>query len=89
MEENEDEDKEKEGLILSLQNKKTYSDHDKIAIEFRWLDAQEEYEEEIFVVNFIESWQNKLMIKNLFKVTKWLFDDFSIVLNEREIKKIF
>ena len=63
-------------MILSLPNIKTDSDNDKIAIDFRWSDVQEDDEEDIVLTNFIESLQKQTDEENVpnnnWRIAWWL-----------------
>ena len=71
MEENDEE--EKELINIELTDKKTDHYNDENSIDSKWSDLTEEDEEDIALVNFIESFKkSKLMRKFFQKVTGWL-----------------
>ena len=65
MEENEDE--EKEPIIIQFTEQNTDFDNNENAIDFRWSDVKEEDEEDIALANFIESLQKQTDEENFLK----------------------
>ena len=78
MEENEDEG----GNWYWVYSANSCSSNNQNAINFRWSGVQDEDEEDIALVNFIENYKSKLM-RNFFQ--KKLLDDYGIVPNEKKI----
>ena len=79
--------KRRNQLIFSLLSKKQILKWEN-SIDFKWSDVTIEDEEDIALANFIENLQKQTNEETSKKVTKWLFDDCSIIPNEK-IKKIF
>ena len=69
LEENDGKEKEPINIKFTDQNADPYNDEN--AIDFRWSDIKEEYEEEIALTNFIENYKSKLMIK-MFQKSNWM-----------------
>ena len=84
MEDNDEKEKESIDIEFYLENADPKNFEN--SIDFRWSGVQEEDEEDIDNISFIKNYKNKLMRKFSTKLTRWLFDDFGIVPNEKKIK---
>ena len=80
-----DEEEKKPINIGSPSKNRSWNDEN--ASDFKWSGVQEKDEEDIALANFIERLQ-KQTDEELKKVTEWLFDDCSIIPNQKKIKKI-
>ena len=65
MEENDEDEKQPINIELTEQQTDTYNDEN--AIDFKWSDLTEEDEEDIALVNFIESLQKQADEENFLK----------------------